>query len=59
MYCSRYQRIYKDSLYNGVTISSPAVYSASKAGVIGLMKFLSSYWGKSNIRVNSISPGGG
>ena len=52
------QRIYKDSLYNGINISSPAVYSASKAGVIGLMKFLSSYWGKSNIRVNSISPGG-
>lgn len=52
------QRIYQNSLYNGNSINSPAVYSASKAGVIGLMKYLSSYWGGSNIRVNSISPGG-
>ena len=52
------QRIYKDSIYNGNVINSPAVYSSSKAGVIGLMKYLSAYWGKDNVRVNSISPGG-
>ena len=51
-------RIYQDSLYNGQPISSPAVYSASKAGVIGLTRYLSAYWGSSNIRVNTLTPGG-
>ncbi len=52
------QDIYNGSLYNGRKISSPAVYSVSKASVIALTKYLASYWGKYNIRVNSISPGG-
>jgi len=52
------QRIYEDSQNAGIPIGTPAVYSASKAGVIGLTRYLSAYWGDSNIRVNSISPGG-
>ena len=52
------QRIYLDSDYDGHTINTPAVYSASKAAVIGLSKYLASYWGNKGIRVNSISPGG-
>ena len=52
------QDIYLDSHYLGMPINTPAVYSASKGGVIALTKYLAAYWGKDNVRVNSISPGG-
>ena len=50
--------IYINSSYNGNEINTPAVYSATKSAVIGLTKYLASYLGPFNIRVNSISPGG-
>lgn len=52
------KRIYKKSFYLGQEISSPAVYTASKAAIIGLTKYLAAYWGDKGIRVNSITPGG-
>lgn len=52
------QRIYEGSLYQGLSISSPAVYSASKAGVVGLTRHLATLWGKSRVRVNCLVPGG-
>jgi NAD(P)-dependent dehydrogenase (short-subunit alcohol dehydrogenase family) len=52
------QRIYEGSLYQGLQISSPAIYSASKAGVIGLTRHLASLWGPSGVRVNCLVPGG-
>ena len=52
------KRIYKGSEYLGMEINTPAVYSASKAAVIGLTKWLATYWGENNIRVNCLVPGG-
>lgn len=51
-------RIYEGSFYMGKPISSPAVYSASKGGVIALTKYLATYWAEYGIRVNSLIPGG-
>ena len=47
--------IYEGSKYLGCQINTPAVYSTSKAAVLGLTKYLSTGWGNSGIRVNSIS----
>jgi NAD(P)-dependent dehydrogenase (short-subunit alcohol dehydrogenase family) len=51
-------RIYEDSFYLGRQINTPAVYTASKAAVIGLTKHLATYWADKGIRVNTLTPGG-
>jgi NAD(P)-dependent dehydrogenase (short-subunit alcohol dehydrogenase family) len=51
-------RIYEGSFYNGQPISTPPVYSASKAGVVGLTKYLATHWGAKGVRVNTLTPGG-
>lgn len=51
-------RIYEGSHYLGRAINTPAVYMASKSAVIGLTKYLATYWASAGIRVNSLSPGG-
>jgi len=51
-------RIYEGSSYLNRQINTPAVYTASKAGVIGLTKHLATYWAGKRIRVNTLTPGG-
>jgi NAD(P)-dependent dehydrogenase (short-subunit alcohol dehydrogenase family) len=52
------KRIYEGSFYLDRQISNPAVYSASKAAVVGLTRHLAAYWGDEGIRVNALVPGG-
>ncbi len=45
-------------IYEGTDMTMPVEYSAIKGALINMTKYLASYLGKYNIRVNSISPGG-
>jgi NAD(P)-dependent dehydrogenase (short-subunit alcohol dehydrogenase family) len=45
-------------VYDGTSMTMPVEYAAIKGGIINLTKYLASYLGKYNIRVNAISPGG-
>lgn len=51
-------RIYEQANFLGEKINTPAVYSVSKSAVIGLTKYLATYWAKDQIRVNTITLGG-
>ena len=51
-------RIYEGSEYLGGPINTPAVYSASKAAVVGLTRWLATHWASKGIRVNCLVPGG-
>jgi NAD(P)-dependent dehydrogenase (short-subunit alcohol dehydrogenase family) len=36
----------------------PITYSIIKAGLVGMTKYLATYWNESGVRVNALSPGG-
>lgn len=46
------------TLYEGTGLTSAMAYSAIKGGVVNLTRYLASYFGKYNVRVNTICPGG-
>jgi NAD(P)-dependent dehydrogenase (short-subunit alcohol dehydrogenase family) len=53
------QRLYrKDGLPEDQQPVKPVTYSVVKTGLIGLTRYLSTYWTAQHIRVNAISPGG-
>jgi NAD(P)-dependent dehydrogenase (short-subunit alcohol dehydrogenase family) len=53
------QRIYKrNNLTEDHQQVKPVTYSVIKTAIIGLTKYLATYWADKNIRVNALSPGG-
>ncbi len=48
----------KFSHYEGTDMSSPLEYSAIKAGIISMTKWLAKFYSNQGIRVNCVSPGG-
>ena len=53
------QRLYeKVGLSPSEQTVKPVTYSVIKSGLIGLTKYLSTYWHNSGVRVNALSPGG-
>ena len=53
------QRLYaKDGLPDAHQPVKPVTYSVIKSGLIGLTKYLSTYWADKGVRCNALSPGG-
>lgn len=46
------------TLYEEYGGTSPAAYAAIKGGIINFSRYLASYYGKNNVRINCVSPGG-
>ena len=46
------------TIYEGTELTMPVAYSAIKGGIGNLTKYLASYYGPFNVRVNTISAGG-
>ena len=46
------------TVYDGTKMTMPAAYAAIKGGLVNLTRYMASYFGPYNIRVNTVSPGG-
>ena len=55
---SLYSFLVPDSrMYEHTKIFNPVTYGVSKHGIMGLTKYLASFWGRQGVRVNALSPG--
>jgi NAD(P)-dependent dehydrogenase (short-subunit alcohol dehydrogenase family) len=52
------QRIYRKDGEDKASEVKPVTYSVTKHALIGLTKYLATYWAEEGIRVNALSPGG-
>ena len=53
------QRLYaKDGIDNDKQNVKPVTYSVVKTGLIGLTRYLATYWADKNVRCNALCPGG-
>ena len=52
------QRLYEYRRDLGEVFFKPIAYSASKSGIYGLSRYLSTYWAKNKVRVNTLTLGG-
>jgi NAD(P)-dependent dehydrogenase (short-subunit alcohol dehydrogenase family) len=53
------QRLYeKKNISKEDQITKPVSYSVAKTGLLGLTRYVSTYWGEENVRCNAICPGG-
>lgn len=46
------------TVYEATNLTSAAAYSAIKGGIINFTRYLASYFGRDQIRINCVSPGG-
>ena len=54
------QRLYEGvkSPYSDTGFNTPVSYAVTKTAVLGLTRYLATYWGSKNIRVNALTPHG-